>query len=266
MMRNKLKLALRYFKYLKRAKHINGHGIHSPFVYEFVKEVLLKKDPDSNYTPILNYKKQLTENNQLIDIEDYGAGSYHATTGLRKISDVARYATTRKKYGKLLARMVNFYSPVSMVELGTSLGIGTSFLSTFISNRTQFFSIEGDTEIYKIAHKHIESYGNKNIQLIHGRFEKKLPEVIDNLESVDFVFFDGNHKLNATLEYFETCLRKINNNSIFIFDDIHWSDEMECAWDNILKHPKSKVCIDLFQFGIVFFRKELSKQHYTIWF
>ena len=78
------------------------------------------------------------------------------------------------------------------------------------------------------------------------------------------VYFDGNHQKAATLEYFQHCLQFVNNESFFIFDDIHWSKEMESAWEEIKKHPKVKVTIDTFQWGIVFFRKEQEKEHFII--
>jgi hypothetical protein len=41
---------------------------------------------------------------------------------------------------------------------------------------------------------------------------------------------------------------------------------MENAWEQIKKHPKTTVTIDLFFVGIVFIKSELSKEHFTIRF
>ena len=80
----------------------------------------------------------------------------------------------------------------------------------------------------------------------------------------DLIYFDGNHQKEATLHYFEKLLPMAHNDSVFIFDDIHWSREMEEAWDQIKAHPQVRVSIDTFYWGLVFFRKEQEKEHFTI--
>jgi len=83
-------------------------------------------------------------------------------------------------------------------------------------------------------------------------------------QSYSLIYFDGNHSKQATLDYFELLLPTITNDSVWIFDDIHWSTGMEEAWEIIKSHPKVKVTIDTFQWGIVFFRSEQEKEHFTI--
>jgi len=61
-------------------------------------------------------------------------------------------------------------------------------------------------------------------------------------------------------------LKYANNNTIFIFDDIHWSDGMENAWKYIKANTRTTLTIDLFFVGIVFVKSELSKEDFTIRF
>ena len=83
--------------------------------------------------------------------------------------------------------------------------------------------------------------------------------------ALGLVFFDGNHRKDATLRYFNQCLEKANEDSIFIFDDIHWSEEMQDAWKEIKAHPQITLALDVFQFGICFFRKEkLAKEEFLL--
>ena len=91
--------------------------------------------------------------------------------------------------------------------------------------------------------------------------EKELKEH----NQLDFVFFDGNHKKKPTLSYFKQCLEVAHEDSIFIFDDIYWSTEMTEAWQEIKKHPKVTLSIDCFEMGIVFFKKEQAKEHFTVY-
>ena len=98
-----------------------------------------------------------------------------------------------------------------------------------------------------------------------GSFDEELPKILAS-NTPDFVFFDGNHRKDPTLRYFNWCLDKATDDSIFIFDDIHWSDDMESAWDDIKSHKRVTVTIDLFEMGIVFFKKKQAKQHFIVRF
>ncbi|MDR9458281.1 MAG: class I SAM-dependent methyltransferase [Salegentibacter sp.] len=82
--------------------------------------------------------------------------------------------------------------------------------------------------------------------------------------SFDLIYFDGHHTKEATLKYFELLLPTAHNDSVFVFDDIHWSRGMEEAWDIIKKHPEVRVSIDTFHLGLIFFRKEQVKQDFII--
>ena len=94
----------------------------------------------------------------------------------------------------------------------------------------------------------------------------KLPEVLHDAQQADFVFFDGNHRKEPTINYFNMCLPHISENSVFIFDDIHWSQGMEEAWNEIKQNEQVSTTIDLFFVGIVFFKKDLQKQDFVIKF
>ena len=85
-----------------------------------------------------------------------------------------------------------------------------------------------------------------------------------NTEHYQLIYFDGNHSKKATLEYFELLLPTITNDTVWIFDDIHWSAEMDEAWKAIKNHPKVTVTIDTFQWGLVFFRYEQEREDFVI--
>jgi predicted O-methyltransferase YrrM len=98
----------------------------------------------------------------------------------------------------------------------------------------------------------LNQFDCKNVENIISEFESFL--VSENLQSkiYNLIYFDGNHSKKATLAYFDLLLPAIDNDSVWIFDDIHWSPEMEEAWNNIKSHPQVKVTIDTFQWGFVF--------------
>jgi predicted O-methyltransferase YrrM len=127
--------------------------------------------------------------------------------------------------------------------------------------------VEGSKEIAKLAKQNFGALELQNIELKEGNFDNELSSVIYHLSSIDFAFIDGNHRQEPTERYFHQLLTKINNDSILVFDDIHWSLEMEAAWETIKNHSAVSCSIDLFFIGIVFFRKEFKeKQHFVIRF
>lgn len=263
-MYSSLQLALKYFKYFLTASNGRGHGTHSPFVFEFITKVLDDKTVYPEYAKVEALRKELLRDETILNIEDFGAGSSVSKTNQRTVSSIAKNAAKSRRLGKLLFRMVKFYQPLHILELGTSLGITTSYLA-LAKQDAKLITLEGATEIAAVARQNFKTLGLQNADLIEGNFDDKLSSIIYQLSSVDFVFIDGNHRQEPTERYFQQLLPKINNNSILVFDDIHWSREMESAWQTIKQHQAVRCTVDLFFIGIVLFRKEFKeKQHFII--
>jgi predicted O-methyltransferase YrrM len=178
------------------------------------------------------------------------------------VSDIAKIAGINKKKSALLLRMVDYFNTKNILEIGTSVGLGTSVLS--IGNPdAKIVTLEGCKNTADIANELFKTNQLNNIQLVVGNFNETLSIVLAD-KQYDLIYFDGNHQKEPTLQYFNQCLKTVHNNSIFIFDDINWSPEMQLAWQEIKSHPKVTITINTFFWGMVFFRKEQKKQHFTI--
>jgi predicted O-methyltransferase YrrM len=259
-------VALKYLKYYFEASNGKGHGIHSPFVFEFVTKVINDKRHFYAYDHIEDLRRDLLLDKKMLTIRDFGAGSNVSKRNERKVKDIARSALKPKKFGQLMFRMVDFYHLNTIVELGTSLGITTSYLASG-NALGKVYTFEGAMEVAKIAKENFRQLELDNIKLIEGNFDETLPVQLINIETIDLVFVDGNHRRQPTIHYFEQLLEKSGKHSIFIFDDIHWSREMEEAWKYIQEHSAVTLTIDLFFIGIVFFREEQKvQQHFSIRF
>ncbi|MDB2462638.1 class I SAM-dependent methyltransferase [Algibacter sp.] len=249
----------KYIKFL--LKSTNQHGVHSPFVYDLVTTCFYDKSTHNSYTAILNYRTSLLKNKTKIKVEDLGAGSQVMKQQERFISSIAKNAGTTNKRAKLLYRIAYYFKPKNILELGTSLGIAT--YAMHLGNPTaNIASIEGCPETSSFSKKQLAYLKTQNISLITGDFNAEIEKL--NAQHYDLVFFDGNHQKEPTLQYFETLLKTATNDSVFIFDDIYWSEGMTEAWEIIKKHPKVTVTIDTFFWGFVFFREEQEKEHFTI--
>jgi predicted O-methyltransferase YrrM len=239
-----LQLAVRYFKHLLTASNGKGHGMHSPFVFEFITKVMNDKTVYPEYEKAEALRNQLLNDNTVLEVEDFGAGSVIDKKNKRTISSIAKNAAKPRKFGQLLFRMIKHYRPTTILELGTSLGITTSYLSLARPD-ARLITMEGSKEIADVAKRNFETIELKNVELIEENFDNTLSSVIRSLSSIDFAFVDGNHRKEPTERYFKELLAKTNNDSILVFDDIHWSSEMEAAWETIkkmLQLPAASIC------------------------
>jgi len=261
-----LQLAVKYFNYWITALNGKGHGMHSPFVFEFITKILNDKTGYPAYEKVEALRNQLLNDKTVLEVEDFGAGSSVDNKSKRSIASIAKKAAKPKKFGQLLFRMIKHYQPATILELGTSLGITTAYLS-LAKPDASLITMEGAKEIANVARQNFNSLELKNVELIEGNFDNTLSPVVRGLSTVDFAFIDGNHRQEPTERYFKELLNKTTNDSILVFDDIHWSKEMETAWETIKNHGSVSCSIDLFFIGIVLFRKEFKdKQHFSIRF
>jgi predicted O-methyltransferase YrrM len=265
-MYNNIQLLSKYLHYYCTASNGKGHGMHSPFVFQFITRILNDKTPYNAYHTVEELRNKLFADKTMLTIEDFGAGSSKAKSNQRSVASIAKNAAKPKKFGQLLFRIVQYYNPSVILELGTSLGITTSYLSVAKPD-SKLITIEGDKAISEVARRNFENLKLKNIIAVQGSFESTLSDVLEKLDEVNLTFIDGNHRQEPTEQYFHQILTKTNNDSILIFDDIHWSKEMEQAWENIKRHESVRCTIDLFFIGIVIFRNEFKeKQHFKIRF
>ncbi|MBK21528.1 MAG: SAM-dependent methyltransferase [Flavobacteriales bacterium] len=258
-MQKKVQFAGRYFKYWLYAKQ----DTNSEFVNGIVKEVLQSNQKFYSFKEIEGIRSVLKKNNSTIKITDYGAGSSINKSKERKISDLVKHSAKAPWLGEVLFRLVNKFEPQNMLELGTSLGISACY-QIGANKKANFTTMEGCPETAKIARKVLKNFNAENVKIKVGDFSNTLSEVIDSYEELDYVFFDGNHQKKPTIEYFDKCLKKAHENSIFIFDDIHWSNGMEEAWKHIQAHPLVTCSIDLFWIGIIFFKKDHPKENFIV--
>ncbi|TYB76983.1 O-methyltransferase [Bizionia myxarmorum] len=247
----------KYIKFLSKSS--NQHGVHSPFVYQLITKCFYDKTKYPAYQDLKKYRQALLKNKQELTITDLGPGSKKTSSNQRRIAEIAKTSGTTLKRAKLWFRLTQYFKPQHILELGTSLGIATQAMHLG-HPETHITTIEGCLNITKCTQDNLANY--PNIQFLTGDFRQHLNQ--PNQPSWDLVFFDGNHTKEATLNYFEALLSTVHNDTVFIFDDIYWSEGMTEAWETIKNHPQVTVTIDTFFWGFVFFRKEQEKEHFTI--
>ena len=242
----------------------NAHGLHSPFVFGLYTMVIRHGGHFAAYDAIEDRRQELVQRTDSITVSDFGAGSHTGAGRVRRVADLARIAAKPPQLAQLLFRLVNYFQPATILELGTSLGLTTAYLAAAHSQH-RVLTFEGCPATARVARETFASLKLRNIELVEGNLDETLASALAALPaSVDFVFFDGNHRYEPTLRYFELCVAKAHEQSIFVLDDIHWSAEMERAWKEIKAHPQVRLTVDLFHIGLVFFRTSQPKQHFSL--
>lgn len=249
-----------YIQFLWHSK--NEHGVHSPFVFDLVTKCFYDNSKKEAYPVLRNYRKALLRNTNTIEVTDFGAGSKVFRSNTRQIAKIAQTAGITPKRAELLYRVARYFQPQSVLEIGTSLGMATAALS--LGNETaKITTVEGCKNTSAVAQNQFEAFDLNNIEAVTAEFSTYLETAAKSC-NWDLIYFDGNHSKKATLAYFDLLLPGATNDSVWIFDDIHWSAEMEEAWETIRKNPKVTVTIDTFQWGFVFFRAEQQKEDFVI--
>lgn len=258
-MQEKFRQFMRLMRWFFRAK--TRYNVHSPFVFRFTEKVVEDNRKFYAFRDIEILRKLLLKNRKVLKIKDYGAGSLVSGEKERSIRSLVKYSATMPLYCRFLFYIVKEYKPKTMLEMGTSVGISTLYQSRAAMD-AKFITIEGDAGIAEVARENLTRMKATNVKQLVGTFEEQLEPALKELKTLDYAFIDGNHREKPTIEYFEKCLEYANDKSVFVFDDIHWTQGMEDAWNTIIAHPRVTLSIDMYFFGLVFFQKDIQKKEH----
>lgn len=250
-----------YLRHLLVAR--TRHGVHSPFVFRLVEEVLRQGGPIATMQDVEGLRRSLLRDPRRMRVTDLGAGSRVLPESERRVSDIARNALATPRKAAILYKLARHFKPEHTLELGTSLGLSTMYLARGAAPG-KVITIEGCPAIHRLASEHFAHFGQENITALEGDFRAVLPNVLQALPRLDLAYIDGHHAEEPTLDYFDHCLAKAHNDTVFVLDDIHWSRGMARAWETVKAHPQVTVTIDLHDMGLVFLRQEQAREHFTL--
>lgn len=239
---------------------VDEHSLHSPFFFDFYANVVKRNTNPDGFEQFEKLRRKLLNDSRTLSIHDPGSGNKTS----RAVSEIANSSLSPAKFSQLYARIINHIKAQQVIELGTSFGINALYLAD--KKDVKLATFEGSPQISEIASLTFEFAQAKNINLINGNIDATLPVYLQSIRRLDFAFVDANHRYQPTLKYFGLLLPKLRENSVLILDDIHYSPEMERAWNEIKKHKLVYASADLFRCGILFFDPSLNKQHVILQF
>lgn len=248
-----------YLRYFLRAK--GPHGVHSPFVYQLVEEVLNDQREFYAFEVLEAQRKKLLASDEVIQVTDLGAGSKVLKGDQRRVGDIAKTAVKAPKYARMLFRLIAHEKYTSVLELGTSLGITTAYLA---SAAQKVVSLEGCPQHLRIASQVADDLGlTGRMTFLNGDFDDLLVHPAVQAE-FDLIFIDGNHRGDALLRYFRKLRPLLRDGGCFVIDDIHWSADMFETWEQLRRDEHFELSIDLFELGLLFSGRDMVKQHFVL--
>lgn len=262
---NKLKQILDFVSFVFNST--NQHGIHSPYLFDFYNQVISDDRKFYDFEKLEAIRRSYLNNHNELDIVELGAGSSYGNNNSKKISSIAKQQLSGAYQLRTLYRLVDWQQnrltkkALNIIELGASLGLSSFYLAS-PSKKNKVISFEGNPHFIQFIEFQKKELSYKNLELVEGNFDDTFRAFAQSKKKIDLAFIDGNHRKEATIKYFEWSLDIIHNDSILVFDDIHWSDGMKKAWDTIKNHPRVTASIDLYFMGIVFFRDDFQENRH----
>ncbi|HPD95256.1 MAG: class I SAM-dependent methyltransferase [Bacteroidales bacterium] len=253
-----------YVRFRGKCKKRGGYGIHSPFLYSLYVEVIEPSRHEPIFEKAEKYRKEMINCGLSVFIRHLGETIQNGYSGQEiKLAYVARHVAVPMHLGRLLYRLVSHVKPATVLELGTSVGISSIYMALADSN-AQIHTIEGNETILDLASNRFRQLGLNNIKTYSGEFDVTLPKLLSKLQTIDFVFIDGDHKGDSLLRYIQLIQPKLTKDSVVVIDDIRWSRDMERAWNKIRSSNDVTLSLDLFRCGVLFFREGIVKQHFYL--
>ena len=261
-----------WLKHYLTAWNTGGEGVHSPYLFEWVRMVMSDKHAYRVWEDIESVRARMLVSDQVVEFVDYGSGvgrKGEGAKGEKRVKDIAKGSLARAKYAQMLFRLVNWLGHqlreenrgLTIVELGTSLGVTTAYLAG-VDTRDKVYTYEGCEAVAKIAKENWNVLGMNNISCLVGPID--VEQLRGGFGYIDVAFVDANHTYEASMRYFDVLAQKVHEKSVVVMDDIHHSEEMERAWKEICADERVTSTIDLYQMGLVFFDKHYWKRNYRM--
>lgn len=250
-----------YVIHFVTARNSQGFGVHSPYLFDFIRYVISEKNPFYIFADIEKQREKLLNDSTIIQKNDFGTGASKQF----KVCDIASKSICSPRKGQLLCRIVNYLKLNNVLELGTSFGISTAYIAS-LSNTRKCVTLEGCENTTNIARQTFSALNLSNIEIITGNIDNTIQNALNKLSTIDFVYIDANHSLDATIRYFELIQPRLSEKAVVVFDDIYWSKDMKLAWEKIKSNVKVTSTFDMYDFGIAFFNPDLKAKNYKLRF
>ena len=233
------------------------HGVHSPFVYSLIDKCVYSSNPKPAKELIRLFDK-MKSSDRLLTGMDYGQKQETSVS----VSHYAKRSSMPDFQVRLLHRLVSYFKPDSILELGTNLGKSLAAMAS-ANPESKAVGVEGNASIAQFANENLKELGLVNAKVECDTFDTFLEK---NQNSYDLIFLDGDHHYEPTMRYFKAIKEVLNDGGVIVLHDLYYSEGMKQAWAEIKKDRNVTITIDLFFFGLVWIDKSQAKENFSIQF
>lgn len=245
-------------------KVVDQHSLQAPFAYKFYTQLIRAIKHSAGIGKIEEIRESMLKDQTVISGHDYGAGSrIICKNKVKTVSSIAQTGISSKKDCIFLSEVANIIRPGTCIELGSSLGIATAYLSK-VDSVQAIYSFEGNKMLATMTRDMLKQLNVGNTKIIHGNIDVELPRILDHIDHLDFALIDANHTEKALLSYYNMLCQKMSDDGIIIVDDIRWSIEMYFAWKKLVNMKEVMLSMEFLNKGLLFFKKGVCKQHYIL--
>ena len=253
---------MRYYlelvKYIFQSKYRKGFGIHSPSVFRLVTLVIEEDLPYYKFS-LVEKVRSLTKNKLrgiLRDNED---------ESLRQLpqSPIQKCLYTYD-YEQLLFRLVNYYKPDAILEIGLATGFSTMYLAAPNSKAT-VTTISDSALLEEFSNSNFKSAGIENVEFAIGDIYSQFCTLMKTMSRVKFISINCRMLSIGLFPFYDEIDRLFKGEGgVLVLNEPYWTDAHRKDLKKISSHTNARVVIDLFHVVIVLFDKNLQKEYYKL--
>lgn len=199
----------RIWNWCRRFRHRCGYGVHSPSDFFLITSVVYEKSP------------------------------YYAYDELKACPSSRRLPHYREKVNKLLFRLVNYFRPATLIEVGEGNGDAIRYM--------------------RAARKSMVSVSLKGLD--KEETLRSLQQELGKMDQVDFLHIAHTPYYK---EVFELVFPYLNERSCVVVGSIYESNEREDWWKQSLADGRVRLTFDLYDIGLMLFDSKRYKQNFIV--
>ena len=202
-------LARRIWNWCRRFRYRCGYGVHSPSDFFLITSVIYEELP------------------------------YYAYDKLKKSSFPESLPHYREKINKLLFRLVNYFRPVSLIEVEEG------------SEKSICYMREANALMRSVCLK-----GEDKDETLN-----QLNVALEKMKQVGFLHigYTSHYK-----EVFEMVYPYLQTQSCVVVGHIYESEDRKTWWNQLLADERVRISFDLYDIGLLLFEEKRFKQNYIV--
>ena len=235
----------RYRTALIRHHRSKGHGIHSPFAFNFVRFVLREKSPYYCYDDIDELRQAVIE-------------------VMREHWPHRRVASFKDL--KMLFRITNFFNPQHILQVGTGYGL-TAATMLNVSSTSELYLYEPSLGSYPVVGNvlapyldSIESYNS--LEVARDCYSRAHGE----LHEQPFVLVNSIPEPGDLAVLRDYLMRLVESDCVIVMRRLNHDERLQALWNEI---KAAMTCGQSFtneKMGLVYVSKKYTPEHFFLWF